>query len=172
MQPMKSSLLQPIKTPATAVFLALVAMVVMFFFIPGISFLVKAANRNHTSIGAKKLTVVIRNIKYKNTIRIGVFASAKDFLKDTQTFKDYSISVPENQTSVSLVIDDLPEGEYAIALYQDRNEDKRLNRNFLGIPTEPFGVSNNIKPMFAPPSYDDCRFRFYADQTLTIGLVD
>jgi uncharacterized protein (DUF2141 family) len=147
-------------------------MLALGLLIPGTGFSTNTTDRNHTTNGDKKLTIVVRNIKYKNTIRVGVFASAKDFLKDTQTFKDYSLSVPENQTSVSLVIDDLPEGEYAIALYQDRNEDKRLNRNFLGIPTEPYGVSHNIRPMFAPPSYDDCRFRYFSEQTLTIFLVE
>ncbi len=155
-----------------AFFFALLAILTTSSVVTSASFTANSMTESVFNDGDKKLTVVIRNIKYKNTIRVGVFASAKDFLKDTQTFKNYSLSVPENQTSVSLVIDDLPEGEYAIALYQDLNEDKRLNRNFLGIPTEPFGVSNNIKPMFSPPSYNDCRFRYSSQQTLTIFLVD
>lgn len=161
----------PIKTHVVVLF-SLLAMLAADLLIPNTSFSANITPRNYTTTGTKKLTVVVRNVKYKNTIRVGIFASAKDFLNDNQTFKDYSLSVPENQTSVSLVIDDLPEGEYAIGLYQDRNEDKRLNRNFLGIPTEPFGVSNNIRPMFAPPSYDDCRFRYFSEQTLTIFLVE
>jgi uncharacterized protein (DUF2141 family) len=119
-----------------------------------------------------KLTIIVRNIKMKNTIRIGVFRSQNTFLKDGQTFKEYVLTVADGKSSLSTVIDDLEEGEYAIALYQDLNEDKKLNRNFFGVPTEPYGVSNNIRPTFAPPSYDECKFSYFSSQTLTISLIE
>ncbi|MFY7999418.1 MAG: DUF2141 domain-containing protein [Candidatus Kapaibacteriota bacterium] len=118
------------------------------------------------------LTVILRGIKYNNTIRVGVFTSEKTFLKEAEAMKNYSLRPNDKQESVKIDITDLPPGEYALAIYQDINEDNRFNRNFLGIPTEPYGVSNNVKPMFAPPSYEECRFQFRSSQTKIINLVN
>ena len=39
---------------------------------------------------------------------------------------------------------DLPEGVYAIALFVDANKNLKIDKNFLGIPKEQFGFSNNF----------------------------
>lgn len=52
----------------------------------------------------------------------------------------------------------LPPGEWAIALTQDLNENDLVDRNMVGIPTEPFALSNNVKPRFRIPTFEDCKF--------------
>lgn len=43
-------------------------------------------------------------------------------------------------------------GVYAIALYHDKDANQKFNKNFLGIPSEPFGISNNPRiGLKAPP---------------------
>ncbi len=49
-------------------------------------------------------------------------------------------------------------GSYAIGLYHDENGNKKLDKNFLGIPVEPLGVSNNPAFVFGPPSHTDSAF--------------
>lgn len=56
--------------------------------------------------------------------------------------------------------DDLSPGEYALAAFHDENANNDLDRNFLGIPSEGTGASNDAHNMFGPPSYDDARFMF------------
>lgn len=69
-------------------------------------------------------------------------------------------------------IGDLAGGEYALLLYQDLNDDKILDKNFLGIPKEPVGASNNPKSRLGPPRYKDCKFQLTQDtHRLTIRLV-
>jgi uncharacterized protein (DUF2141 family) len=46
-------------------------------------------------------------------------------------------------------------GRYGLAVYQDTNRDGRLNRNIVGLPTEPVAFSNNAVIGFGPPSFDD-----------------
>ena len=46
-------------------------------------------------------------------------------------------------------------GNYAVVLYQDRNINFELNKNFLGLPSEPYGVSNDPAMNFGPPSMKD-----------------
>jgi uncharacterized protein (DUF2141 family) len=40
---------------------------------------------------------------------------------------------------------DIPPGTYAVKLHIDENENGKLDTNFLGIPKEQYGISNNIQ---------------------------
>ena len=48
-------------------------------------------------------------------------------------------------------------GTYAVAIYHDENDNHHFDRNFLGLPSEGYGFSNNAAPLFAPPRYDAVR---------------
>jgi uncharacterized protein (DUF2141 family) len=52
----------------------------------------------------------------------------------------------------------LPPGEYALSVYQDMDDDGKLARNFIGIPKEPAGLSNNVRPRFGAPKFRDAKF--------------
>ncbi len=55
----------------------------------------------------------------------------------------------------------LPAGAYAIAVMHDENNNAKLDTNFLGIPTEGFGFSNNAKAhTFSPASFDEARLSY------------
>ena len=64
---------------------------------------------------------------------------------------------PGGQDRITLPID-LPNGDWAVAITQDTNNNDKLDKNMMGIPTEPFAFSNNVRPRFAPPEFDDCKF--------------
>ena len=53
----------------------------------------------------------------------------------------------------------LPPGEWAIAVTQDLNENDLVDRNLIGIPTEPFALSNVGHPRFKVPTFEDCKFK-------------
>ncbi len=126
-------------------------------------FLNGAAERN-------ELTVTISNIKHvRGSIEIGLFNTGERFLEEGQAYK--SISVEVNDTSETLTIKNLPDGVYAISLYHDVNSNGRCDRNFLGIPKEPYAFSNNFRPKFSPPSFEDCQFQISGDHSLEIKLL-
>ena len=117
------------------------------------------------------LNLSIENIQQvKGSIEIGVYNTSEDFLKEGKAIKTYSIPVTGN--SVSQEIKDLPKGDYAISLYHDQNSDGKINRNFIGIPKEPYGFSNNFKPKFSKPSFEDCEFSISANKKLKIDLIN
>ena len=60
-------------------------------------------------------------------------------------------------------------GVYAIALYHDENGNKKFDKNFLGIPTEGFGFSNNPSFFFGPPDHADAAFEV-GDETVTLEI--
>lgn len=82
------------------------------------------------------------------------------------------VQVPDAQAhEVKIDAGTLPPGRYAVTVYQDVNGNKKLDKNFLGIPQEPAGASNNPKTRMGPPSFDDCAFQFgTTDQTISIVL--
>ncbi len=63
-------------------------------------------------------------------------------------------------TSTSLIIslDGLPPGKYAIAVVQDENMNEVMDRDWLGLPAEPYGISNNVSNTFTPPSFEEAKF--------------
>ncbi|MDD2549984.1 MAG: DUF2141 domain-containing protein [Bacteroidales bacterium] len=116
-----------------------------------------------------QLTIRIENIEtLEGDIRIGVFNTSDKFLTQGSTFKNYKIAV--KNAVETIIIDDLPKGEYAFLLYHDKNADGKMNRNFLGIPKEPFGFSNNVKPQFAKPTFEECMFFLKEDLVLQVKL--
>ncbi|MDG2520616.1 DUF2141 domain-containing protein [Caulobacter segnis] len=56
------------------------------------------------------------------------------------------------------VVVDLPPGEYGVMAYHDRNGDLKLNTLPIGLPTEPYGFSNNSRGRFGPPAWNAARF--------------
>ena len=59
----------------------------------------------------------------------------------------------------TIVLKDIPDGEYAIGVIHDENGNGKMDTNFLGMPKEGVGVSNNAKGHFGSPSYEDSKFR-------------
>jgi uncharacterized protein (DUF2141 family) len=44
-------------------------------------------------------------------------------------------------------------GNYAVRVFQDINNNKKLDTNAFGLPKEPWGVSNNVPATLGPPSF-------------------
>lgn len=72
-----------------------------------------------------------------------------------------------------LEIPELKSGTYAFALFEDRNGNDKMDKNFIGIPKEPYAFSNNKKPRLSVPSFKDCSFRYEGGkQVMEIRLLD
>jgi uncharacterized protein (DUF2141 family) len=66
---------------------------------------------------------------------------------------------------------DIPPGTYALAVIHDENTNGKLDTNWLGIPTEGYGFSNDAKAMLGPPSFPATSFPYDGqDMELTISL--
>ncbi|MGL5836013.1 MAG: DUF2141 domain-containing protein [Waterburya sp.] len=57
--------------------------------------------------------------------------------------------------NTTLTINKLHLGSYALAIFHDVNGDGELNRDFLGIPQEGFGFSQNPEIYTSPPSFEE-----------------
>ena len=64
----------------------------------------------------------------------------------------------------------LPEGTYAIALFVDANENLKIDKNFLGIPKEQYGFSNNAMGKLSGPSFEQAKFQVKGSAVQNIKL--
>lgn len=93
---------------------------------------------------------------YKGYIQINVFNSVKGFPTTKElAIRSYQFKVEEGNTTFQ--IPDLKYGEYAISCYHDKNINGKLDTNFLGIPKEKVGTSNNTSNSYIP-NYKDAKF--------------
>ena len=58
--------------------------------------------------------------------------------------------------------DPLPPGVYAVTVFHGKNDNKRFDKNWLGMPREAWGVSNNARPRFLVPRFDEARLELAA----------
>ena len=65
---------------------------------------------------------------------------------------------------------DLPEGIYAIALFIDANKNLKIDKNFLGIPKEQFGFSNNAMGKLSAHSFEQAKFKVEGNTLQNIKL--
>ena len=70
------------------------------------------------------------------------------------------IKVRPDREKATCVFPDPLAGRYAVALWHDVNGDQKLGTNWVGIPTEPVGASNNAKGQFGPPKFQDAAFEY------------
>jgi len=114
------------------------------------------------------LEIRVTNIKkLKGNLMVAVFDAESKFLKDYSVAKRKKVSAKEH----ILVFEDLPQGTYAVSIFHDENSNNKLDSNFLGIPKEPYGFSNNPSTLFGPPSYENAAFKIdEAIKTITVEL--
>jgi len=99
-------------------------------------------------------------------IYIGLHNKEDEFLK--KRYKEAVVTFEGKIAKVSF--EDLPNGEYAISAFHDENDNKKLDTNFIGIPKEPIGISNDAKGFMGPPKYKDAKFVFTNKKEITITI--
>jgi uncharacterized protein (DUF2141 family) len=122
-----------------------------------------------SGVKTHKLSIHISGIsKIKGSLFIAIFRPTDDFPVFGKQFKGIIKEVEGKSQNYNF--DDLPEGEYAVAIYQDENRNKILDKNLLGIPTEIYGFSNNARSTFSAPSFQEAKFKLNKDLQQTVFL--
>ncbi len=110
------------------------------------------------------LTVEVKNILLaKGNLMVGIFNNAGTFTKEELP---ESPMVPVKETGViSVEVKGLKAGKYAVVVFQDFNENGKLDKNFLGMPKEPYAFSNDPEISRSAPKFSDCTFELEAEGT-------
>ena len=132
--------------------------------------LLSLSSTPHRVIGGGVLSVIVNGMTAGHgTVRVVIFNSQNKFLeRDGYVFKQ-TIAVGNNK-SVKLDFQ-MPHGYYAVSAYHDINDNHTLDRNGIGVPTEPYSLSNNPTVKWRKPSFDETKFAFnQATQTISLDL--
>lgn len=95
----------------------------------------------------------------KGQVLCAIYSSADGFPKEGDKAVAHArSSISERHAACEFP--GLNAGTYAISVFHDENSNGRLDTNFMGIPREGVGASNNAKGHFGPPKFDAAAFRF------------
>jgi uncharacterized protein (DUF2141 family) len=141
----------------------------------------KPSRFNHAVLAATALVLPIAawssdlDLKVENVkgaggdLRVAVYGSADDYRR--KAVKE--VMAAAGSDPVSIRIAGLAAGQYAIALFHDRNGNEKLDSNLMGIPTEPYGFSGSARDLMGPATWEQARFDLApGGATVTVRLSD
>ena len=109
--------------------------------------------------GTATLKIVIEGItSTEGKVCVALYDSEGNWLKNSVRGDAASPNKPETV----LVFNDLEPGEYALSVMHDIDGDGKLNKNAFGMPTEPYGFSNNARGAFGPAKWAKAKFSVIA----------
>ena len=117
------------------------------------------------SLFAETLIVNVESKYDKGLALIGIYDKEENFgkakvnqeLKEEKVLTGALTKITNNRAQIKF---NIPFGSYAISGFQDFDGNGIMSGNFLGIPKEPFGFSNNARGKFGPPKWRDAVFIF------------
>jgi len=119
-------------------------------------------------VSADSLTLTIENIRSDvGSVMVNVGPAAA--FAGTEPFP-LQIILPAREGRISLTTDALEPGEYAAQLFHDLNGNGELDTNLVGMPREPWGMSNGARGNFGPPRFEDAQFVLEGDTVVPIRL--
>jgi uncharacterized protein (DUF2141 family) len=117
---------------------------------------------------AADLVIHVDNVKSATgQIKVALYDNAEAFLKQPAR----ATQAQADKAGTTLVFHDVAPGDYGFAVFHDANDNGRMDRNLMGIPTEPIAFSNNAQGRMGPPDFDAVKLAVPAaglDTTVTL----
>lgn len=130
--------------------------IVMVFLLSAATLLTSFDTYQPTLQGSSTLEIRLLNIrKGEGKLVVEVY---KNNTSDWMETPHKKMTFPADAETKTISLP-LPYGRYAIAIYQDLDNNGELKQNFLDIPREPVGFGNNHRP-FGEPDFDDIAVDF------------
>lgn len=115
------------------------------------------------TVAAADLTVEVADIRVQaGQLKLAVVDSADGWDGKAKAVAGEALT-PTGATA-TFRFKDLPPGTYAVQVMHDENGNGKLDTNFVGMPTEGYGFSNNPRVM-RKPTWDEARFELGPDGT-------
>lgn len=117
------------------------------------------------------LSINISNIELDgSSIFVGIYDNEANF-KLKSGAVDSVILIPDSN-SIDVLLKNIPLGNYAVAVFQDINNNNRLDNREFKIPIEPIGISNySTTSSRLPPIFRKSQFCFKKDTLVFISLI-
>lgn len=115
-----------------------------------------------------RLQVAIHNVQsLKGAVFIALFKPGVEF-PDGRPMDGKRVDATAATVHAAFMVEP---GKYAIAVFHDENSNGKMDKRLFGIPKEPYGLSNNFRPRFSAPKFNDCQFNVNEGvKTVSINL--
>jgi uncharacterized protein (DUF2141 family) len=117
---------------------------------------------------AADLVIHVDNVKSASgQVMVALYDNAAAFLKHPAR----AAQAQADKAGTTLVFHDVAPGDYGFAVFHDANGNGRMDKNLMGIPTEPIAFSNNAQGRMGPPTFDAVKLAVPAaglDTTVTL----
>jgi len=116
--------------------------------------------------------VKILNIKNSSgTVACALFEAPEGFPTDFLRMATNVMIIKIRKDQARCDFEDIPPGTYAMAVIHDENMNGELDTNWLGIPTEGYGFSNDAHGLVGAPPFSAASFRYNGENIeLTMTL--
>lgn len=114
------------------------------------------------------------------SVNVGTFRNQKGALgcrlfSTAAGFPETSVGIVERRaeitgSTVRCEFTNVPPGTYAVSAMHDENDNRKLDKNFFGIPTEGYGVSNNHTHAMSSPTWDESKFVVERGKNVGLGI--
>lgn len=119
-------------------------------------------------VSTEVATLAVRVDGFENrsgSAGIAVWNAALGFPDHVEHAVATMYSVIEDGVAVAQ-FDLLAPGVYAVTVFHDENDNHRFDKNWIGIPRETWGVSNNVRPRLRAPTFDEASVTLEPGDTL------
>ncbi len=113
-------------------------------------------------------TNVFSQVKLKIEIN-NLYSSKGHVLVDFRDENDQAIkgiSKAISNKKCVIIVNNLKPGKYAFRYFHDENDNKKIDKYWIGAPKEGFGFSNDVMGLFGPPEFEDTIFEVKENTTI------
>lgn len=113
------------------------------------------------------LTIEISITKYnKGSVLLALYNSSDSYMK--KAYKASKQKVVDNKAVFTF--QNIEKGSYAFSMFHDVNDNRKMDKNFMGIPKEPYAFSNGKKGKFGPPDFEKVQFNVNENLTVQVSI--
>lgn len=103
-------------------------------------------------------------------VACALFEAPEGFPTGYLRFASNIMMVKVRATKATCDFENIAPGTYALAVIHDENRDGELQSNWMGVPKEGYGFSNDAKGSLGPPSFEAASFS-YNGQSLKMTIA-
>ena len=104
-----------------------------------------------------KIIVKVTDINSsKGKILLALYNNASSFPIKSEAYKKGTVRI-EHKSAV-YTFNNIPEGNYSIAILHDENDNNKVDKNFWGIPKERYGFSGIVNSIWSTPNFKETSF--------------
>lgn len=80
------------------------------------------------------------------------------------------VFIDTKKPNTKYTFENLADGQYAVAIFHDENENGIIDKNMFGAPTEAYGFSRNARGTFSAPSFEEAKIDLKENKSIEIWI--